>query len=81
MLLESICEFRGKEIRKNEKGSYYYVNLEDETGNACKFPAEKFSSFEDLKKGDKVKAFIDYNVKYGSLKVINCEKVGFINGK
>lgn len=79
MLFNCNCEFRGKTIKTNEKGNYYYVSLasvDDESGEALKLQSEDFTGFiKDIKKGDIVTAYIDYNLTYKSLKLVNLKKV------
>lgn len=73
MLLKVNCEFRGMSERTNDNGKYVYANLEDEHGESAKFQVNDNVDLSKLKKGDKVVALLDYNVKYGSLKVFNIE--------
>lgn len=77
MELISVCEFRGKSSRKDDKGNwYFYINLEDENGESSKFQTLKELDLKDLKKGDKVTVKFDLNIKFGSLKVSEVTKNG-----
>lgn len=69
------AEFRGSSVRTDDKGNeYHYVNIEDENGESAKFQADLLVDIKSFKKGDKVKTSLDYNVKYGSLKVVKLVK-------
>lgn len=69
------AEFRGCSVRADDKGNeYHYVNIEDENGESAKFQIDLALDIKQFKKGDKVKACLDYNVKYGSLKVVRLSK-------
>lgn len=79
MELISVCEFRGKSSRKDNKGNcYFYINLEDENGESSKFQTLNELNLNDLKKGDKVTVKFDLNIKFGSLKVSEVTKNGKI---
>lgn len=73
MLLKVNCEFRGKSERTNDNGTYIYANLEDENGESAKFQVNDNVDLSKFKKGDKVLAYLEYNVKFGSLKVFSIE--------
>lgn len=75
MILKCDTEFRGKSERTNEKGTYRYVNLEDDNGESAKFQVDDNVDISKFKKGDKVVACFDFNVRYGSLKIIKIESV------
>lgn len=78
MLFISNLECRGvtKKV-DSENRNHFYLSLEGEDGESCKFPV-KIVDFEDkfkLKKGDKVKVFLDFSVKYGSFNIVNLELI------
>lgn len=76
MILQCFCEFRGSSSKVNSKtgNTYYYVNLEDETGEGWKFNCSDDVELKQLKKGDKATFLIDYDVTYKSLKVVGFKK-------
>lgn len=71
MILKTNVEFRGSSFKKNDKGEYHFINLEDENGESSKFSVDFSVDISQFKKGDKVIVEFDYSVKYGSLKVIS----------
>lgn len=83
MLFKCDCEFRGHSIKSNDKGTYHYVSIEtaNEDGEALKLSADDLGEkYKQIKKGDKIIAFIDYSIQYKSLKVVDIERV-VNNGK
>lgn len=78
MILKCDSEFRGYSVKTNDKGSYFYISIEsaEEDGEAVKFPSVKFDDkyISNFKKGDLVSVYIDYNVQYKSMKIVEIEK-------
>lgn len=78
MILKCDCEFRGYSVKTNEKGKYYYITIEsaDGDGEAVKFSSVQFDDkyISSFKKGDFVSVYIDFNVQYKSLKIVEIEK-------
>ena len=65
MELKTNCEIRGISQRVDDKNmNHYYVNLEDEKGESCKFPVDQKSNIDlkSFKKGDKVNVVLDLSV-------------------
>lgn len=75
MILICKAEFRGSSARTDDKGhTYNYVNLEDVNGESAKFSCDSSIELKNYKKGDNLNFVIDYNSKYGSLKVVDISK-------
>lgn len=75
MILICKAEFRGSSARTDDKGhTYNYVNLEDSSGESAKLSCDSSIDLKNFKKGDSLNFAIDYNSKYGSLKVVDISK-------
>lgn len=69
-------EVRGITRRQKDNGDYTtYINLEDSEGVSVQFFVDNTCNISSFKKGDKINAILDYNTRYGSLKVISIEGV------
>lgn len=77
-LVTENLELRGIKNSTSSKGNLYYIlNCEDHDGSPLQFYCKDASAFpEGLKKGDKVKVEVDFNVRYKSLVVEKVVKVG-----
>lgn len=74
-------EFRGVSSKLTRSGNKVYnVAFEDTNNNQITlYVGQDCSKFNELKKGDIVDLLLEYNFKYGSLKLLDCRKVE--NGK
>lgn len=75
MILKNVYEFRGSATKTNDNGIYYYVNLEQDDGESCKFSCSDKIDLSQFKKGDRVNTIVEYSNIYKSLKVVSLEKV------
>lgn len=75
MLITNEFEFRGlTSTPKSNGGVNNYVSVEDSTGESCKFYClETAGDLNKLQKGKRYKFTLDYNSKYGSLKIAKFE--------
>lgn len=75
MILKFKAELRGSSIRIDDKGNeFHYINVEDSNGESAKFSCNNEIDLKQFKKGDNVNVELDYNIKYGSLKVVSVTK-------